>query len=222
VGRSGIGKSTLSSLVPRLFDPSSGSVLIDGRDVREFTLASLRAQVSVLLQESLLFAASVRDNIAYGAPGASPEEIEAAARLASAHEFIIQLPEGYDTVVGERGVTLSIGQRQRIAIARAAIRKSPILILDEPTSGLDEENERIIVEALDRLARGRTTFLVTHDLQVVARADEILFLDAGRILERGTHAELMEKKGRYAQLYLLQTVTHDRDIGEEEPVALER
>lgn len=220
VGRSGIGKSTLTSLVPRLFDVSSGRVLIDGRDVREYTLASLRAQVSVLLQESLLFAASVRDNIGYGAPGASPEEIEGAARLAGAHEFIVQLPEGYDTVIGERGVTLSAGQRQRVAIARTAIRKVPILILDEPTTGLDEENERIVLEALDRLARGRTTFLITHDLQVAARADQILYLDAGRILERGTHAELMAMKGRYAQLSVLQAATHDRDIGEEEPSAI--
>ena len=208
-GPSGSGKSTFVSLVLRLYDPTAGRVLIDGRDVREYTLASLRAQLSVVLQDSLLFAATIRDNIAYGAPGASPEAVEAAARTANAHAFIEALPQGYDTVVGERGVTLSNGQRQRIAIARAAIRRAPIIILDEPTTGLDGENQRAVIEALDRLAEGRTTFLITHDLQLAARADLILYLEAGRVGERGTHAELLRSDGSYARLYNLQ-VTRGR------------
>jgi ATP-binding cassette subfamily B protein len=181
VGPSGSGKSTLASLVLRLYDPSAGRVLVDGRDVREYTLASLRAQVAVLLQDALLFAASVRDNIAYGAPEATDAEVQAAARLANAHDFIDLLPEGYDTVLGERGVTLSAGQRQRIAIARAALSRAPLVILDEPTTGLDELNERAVVQALERLTAGRTTLLVTHDLEVAGTADVVLRLDAGRV-----------------------------------------
>jgi ATP-binding cassette subfamily B protein len=205
VGPSGIGKSTLVSLILRLYDPQEGRVLIDGRDLREFTLATLRPQISVVLQETLLFAASIRENIAYGAPGATPEEVENAARLANAHDFIMALPEGYDTVLGERGVTLSGGQRQRIALARAAIRKAPILILDEPTTGLDAENACAVLESLKRLVVGRTTFFITHDLQVVAGADLILYLDEGRVLERGSHAELMRLNGRYATMYRRRT-----------------
>jgi ATP-binding cassette subfamily B protein len=207
VGPSGIGKSTLASLMLRLYDPTKGGVLIDGRDIREYTLKSLRAQISVVLQESVLFAASIRDNIAYGAPESTPVAIEAAARLANAHAFIQALPQGYDTFVGERGVTLSGGQRQRIAIARAAIRQAPILILDEPTTGLDEENEQAVLEALQRLARGRTTFWIAHDLRLAARADLILYLESGRVLERGTHAELIRAGGRYAVLYRMQLAT---------------
>ena len=181
VGPSGAGKSTFASLLLRFYDPTSGRVLIDGRDIREFTIASLRTQISVVLQDTLLFATTIRDNIAYGAPGSPPEAIEAAARLANAHGFITAFPQGYDTVVGERGVTLSSGQRQRIAIARTAIRRAAVLILDEPTSGLDGENERAVIEALEQLARGRTTFLITHDLRLAARADVILYLDGGRL-----------------------------------------
>ena len=204
-GQSGTGKSTLVSLILRLYDPNQGRVLIDGRDVRDYTLLSLRSQISVVLQDSILFAASIRENIAYGAPEATPADVEAAARLANAHDFIQALPQGYDTVVAERGVTLSHGQRQRIAIARAAVRQTPILILDEPTTGLDEENERAVSEALERLALNRTTFLVTHNLQRTARADLILYMEHGRLKECGPPAGLMQANGRYAHLYKLQT-----------------
>ncbi len=210
VGPSGSGKSTFVSLIFRLYDPTAGRVLIDGRDIRDYTLASLRAQTSVVLQDSILFAATIRDNIAYGAPGAPPEAIEAAARIANAHAFIEALPHGYDTVVGERGVTLSSGQRQRIAIARAAIRRAPVLIFDEPTTGLDGESERAVIEALDRLAQGWTTFLITHDLRLAARADLILYLEDGRVRERGTHLELLQADGCYASLYRVQTANADR------------
>ncbi len=208
VGPSGTGKSTLISLILRLYDPTLGHVTIDGHDLREFTLASLRKQIAVVLQDNVLFAVSVRDNIAYGAMNAMPEEIEAAARLANAHQFISMLPNGYDTILGERGVTLSRGQRQRIAVARAAIRKAPILILDEPTTGLDEENERAMIDAIERLSNGRTTFLITHKLEHAIRCDLILYLEGGRIVEQGTHIELMQKNGRYANLYRMQNVIH--------------
>ncbi|TMC72661.1 MAG: ABC transporter ATP-binding protein [Chloroflexi bacterium] len=210
VGPSGSGKSTFVSLILRLYDPTAGRVLIDGRDIRDYTLASLRAQTSVVLQDSILFAATIRDNIAYGAPGAPPEAIEAAARVTNVHAFIEALPHGYDTVVGERGVTLSSGQRQRIAIARAAIRRAPVLIFDEPTTGLDGESERAVIEALDRLAQGWTTFLITHDLRLAARADLILYLEDGRVRERGTHGELLQADGCYASLYRVQTANADR------------
>jgi len=205
VGPSGSGKSTLVSLLLRLYDPQQGRVLIDGRDVREVTLESLRTQISAVLQDNLLFAASVRENIAHGAPEATLEQIVAAARLANAHEFVSALPHGYDTVLGERGVTLSQGQRQRLAIARAAIRKAPILILDEPMTGLDKNNEQAVLESLNRLDYGCTTFLITHDLRHAAQAHLILYLEGGRILERGTHLDLWRANGRYAALYRLQT-----------------
>jgi len=207
VGPSGIGKSTLASLLLRLYDPGQGRVLIDGRDIRDYTLASLRAQISVVLQDTLLFAATVRDNIAYGAPSATAADVEAAARLANAHDFIQALPKGYDTVLGERGVTLSGGQRQRLAIARAAVRKAPILLLDEPATGLDEENERAVLDALTRLAQERTTFFITHDLRVAAGADLVIYLERRRVLERGTHLDLLRAGGRYAALYRLQSAT---------------
>jgi ATP-binding cassette, subfamily B, bacterial len=204
VGTSGGGKSTLVSLLLRLYDPTSGRVMIDGRDIREYTLASFRSQISVVLQDSLLFAASIKENIAYGIAGVSDAEIEAAARLAHAHDFIQALPQGYDTLVGERGSTLSGGQRQRIAIARAAIRQAPILILDEPTTGLDKESEKAVIDALQRLSTNRTTFLITHDLDFATRADMIVYLENGRIAEQGSHMELMRKHGRYAALYEVQ------------------
>ena len=204
-GPSGSGKSTLAGLLLRLYDPADGRVLIDGHDVRDLTLDSLRGQVSVVLQDTLLFAASVRDNIGYGAAGVGMARIEEAARLANAHEFIAALPQGYETVLGERGVTLSSGQRQRIAIARAAVRASPLLVLDEPTTGLDEENAREVGEALQRLGQGRTTLLVTHDLHFAARCDTVLYLEQGRVCERGTHAELLRAGGRYAASYRRQS-----------------
>ncbi len=205
VGPSGGGKSTLVSLLLRLYDPVEGNILIDGHDLREYKVESLRRQVSIVLQDSVLFAVSVRDNIAYGALGATDAEIEAAAKLANAHEFIMALPDGYDTLMGERGATLSGGQRQRIAIARAAVRHASIAILDEPTVGLDNENEQAVSEALERLTQGCTTFLITHNLQTAVSADQILYLEQGRILEQGTHAELMRLGQRYAALYQIQS-----------------
>ena len=198
VGASGAGKSTIMEMIPRLHDPVSGRVTIDGRDVRDFTLASVRSQVSFVLQDTLLFAASIRENIAYGAPEAAEEDIVRAAQQAAAHDFIMAQPDGYDTVVGERGVTLSVGQRQRIAVARAAISHSPILVLDEPTTGLDEDNQKVVLDALTGLARGRTTFMITHDLRDAQRADLVLVLDRGRIVEAGSHEKLLRAGGWYA------------------------
>ncbi len=201
VGASGSGKSTIISLLLRLYDPQSGRVLIDGHDIRDFTIHSLRSQISVALQDSCMFAASVRDNIAYGCPDATDVEIKAAAKLANAHSFIMAMPKGYESIISERGATLSNGQRQRIAIARMAIRRSPILILDEPTTGLDSENEIAVVDALTRLSKGRTTFQITHHLHHAMRADVIWLLEHGRIVEHGSHAQLMQAKQRYAAMF---------------------
>ena len=209
-GPSGSGKSTLMSLLLRLYDPVSGQIFIDGQDIREYQVDSLRQQISVALQDSILFAASVRENIAYGKLGATEREIEWAAGLANAHEFILRLPHGYNTVLGERGATLSGGQRQRIAIARAAIRQAPIVILDEPTTGLDGASQRSVNGAFERLTQGKTTFIISHDLQAVKNADLILYLEGGRILERGTHGQLMHLEGYYATLYRLQTTVDQR------------
>jgi ATP-binding cassette, subfamily B, bacterial len=204
VGPSGSGKSTLVSLILRLYDPVNGSIRIDGQDIRHYQLDSLRQQISVVMQDSVLFAVSIRENITYGRLGATDQEVERAARLANAHEFIMDLPHGYDTIVGERGGSLSGGQRQRIAIARAAIRHSPIVILDEPTTGLDSASEHAVNEALTRLTRGSTTFLISHNLRAVEQADQILYLEKGTILEQGTHTELMRQGRHYARLYHLQ------------------
>jgi ATP-binding cassette subfamily B protein len=212
VGPSGNGKSTLVGMILRLYDPSTGSVKIDGRDIRDYTLDSLRAQVGVVMQDTVLFAASARDNIAYGAPQATDEEIIAAARLANAHDFIEALPEGYDTILGERGSTLSNGQRQRIAIARAAIRRAPILILDEPTTGLDEENERAVMEALQRLMVGRTTFLITHKLAHAQFADTVMVLENGRIVEQGSYNELLKGGRLHRQIYTVKTTAREDGV----------
>ncbi|MGA2739680.1 MAG: ABC transporter ATP-binding protein [Bryobacteraceae bacterium] len=203
VGPTGAGKTTIVSLIPRFYDPASGVVRIDGQDVRRFTQKSLRQQMSFVLQETLLFHGSIWNNIAYGKPEASRAEIYRAAELANAHEFIEKLPQGYDTVVGERGVTLSGGQRQRIAIARAVIRNSPILILDEPSSGLDAASEKLVFDALDRLMEGKTSIVIAHRLSTIRRANTIFVVDGGTIRESGTHEQLVRAGGLYEELYEL-------------------
>src|SRR3989441_4503140 len=206
VGSSGVGESTLVHLIPRFFDVTSGRLLIDGRDVRETTLASLRAQVGVVTQETVLFNDTLRNNIAYGQPGVSQKKVEAVARAALAHDFIMELPAGYDTVIGERGVRLSGGERQRIAIARALLKNAPILILDEATSALDSESEALVQSALQNLMTGRTVFVIAHRLSTVRRADRIVVLENGTIADIGPHDELMQKLGTYRRLYDLQFV----------------
>jgi ATP-binding cassette subfamily B protein/subfamily B ATP-binding cassette protein MsbA len=204
VGATGSGKSTLVSLIPRFFDPWEGRVLFDGVDIREVKLSSLRDQVSLVLQEPFLLAMSVADNIAYGRPEASREEIVAAAEAAQADAFIRELPNGYETVIGERGATLSGGQRQRIAIARALLKDAPVLILDEPTSALDAQTESSLLGALDRLMEGRTTFVVAHRLSTIRRADRIVVVEGGCVVEEGSAEALMAAQGRYHQLAHLQ------------------
>ncbi|MEL6469475.1 MAG: ABC transporter ATP-binding protein [Cyanobacteria bacterium J06623_4] len=204
VGPSGGGKSTLVSLLLRLYDPLSGSVRIDGKDLRDYQIASLRGQISIVLQDSMLFGTTVRDNIAYGTTGATDADIERAAKLANAHDFIMKLPQGYDTLMSERGSTLSGGQRQRIAIARAAVRKAPIVVLDEPTVGLDNKSERAVNDALAQLTQNATTFLITHDLRAAVNCDRIFYIKDGQILESGTHESLVRKDGHYAALYQIQ------------------
>jgi ATP-binding cassette subfamily B protein len=204
-GPSGGGKSTLVSLLLRLYDPRQGSVRIDGRDTREFTLASLRSQIGIVLQDTQLFVGTVGDNIALGCSDRSPDEIEAAARTANADAFIRALPDGYETIVGERGATLSRGQRQRIAIARAVLRRTPILLLDEPTTGLDSRSEASVTEAITRLPGEMTRIVVTHDLRVAEAADLVLYLDHGKVVEAGAPEDLKRAGGRYAALHRMQT-----------------
>ena len=204
VGPTGAGKSTITSLIGRFYDPQKGVVKIDGQDVRSYKLKSLRRQMSFVLQETLLFRAPVWQNIAYGKPEATREEILRAAELANADEFIKKMPQQYDTMVGEKGVTLSGGQRQRIAIARAIIRNSPILILDEPTSGLDAASEELVFEALGRLMEGRTTIVIAHRLATIRRADVIFVIDQGTVVEHGTHDKLLSEGGLYSRLYEIQ------------------
>ena len=205
VGPSGSGKSTLVDLIPRFYEPSEGRIVLDGVDTREIKLPALRALTGIVSQETVLFHDTVRNNIAYGAAGEYTQaQIEGAARAANAHEFIIELAQGYDTLLGERGTRLSGGQRQRLAIARALLTDPPILILDEATSALDTESERLVQEAIDRLLRGRTVFVIAHRLSTIARADQILVLDRGEIVEQGSHAELLARRGAYYRLYSLQ------------------
>jgi subfamily B ATP-binding cassette protein MsbA len=204
VGPTGSGKSTVLSLIPRFYDPSAGRVLIDGVDVATRKLAALRAQVGFVLQETVLFRGTIRENIAYGRPGASEAEIVAAAKLANADEFISRMPHGYDSIVGERGDTLSGGQRQRIGIARAVIRNSPIMILDEPTAALDTESERLVIEGLQRLMKGRTVIMIAHRLSTIRDADKIVVLKDGVVAEEGTNDELIARGGVYAELHRIQ------------------
>ena len=204
-GPSGAGKSTVANLLLRLYDPVAGRITCNGKDIRDFTIESLRRSIAVVPQDNVLFGVSAGDNIGYGLPGASDAQIVAAAKLARAHEFILALPQGYDTILGERGETLSEGQRQRISLARAAIREAPILVLDEPTASLDNENNRLVCEAMRKLSHERISFIIAHDLSTVEEADLILFLYEGRIVEQGTHAQLMQRAGHYAAMYALQS-----------------
>ena len=204
VGPTGGGKSTVVSMIPRFYDPSCGTVRIDGVDVRDFDLQALRRQVGFVLQDTSLFHGTIRDNIAYGRPGATDQEIVEAARLANADEFISRMAHGYDTMVGERGMTLSGGQRQRIGIARAIVRNAPILILDEPTAALDTESEKLVIDALEKLMKGRTVITIAHRLSTIRHADKIIVLKGGVVAEQGTHDELLRLDGVYAELYRTQ------------------
>ncbi len=223
VGPSGAGKSTLASLIARFYDPTEGRVLLDGMDVRDLTLSGLRGQVATVFQDTFLFATTIRQNIAFGREGASEDELMGALRAAHAWEFIERLPEGMDTMVGERGVQLSEGQKQRLAIARALLRDPRILILDEPTSALDARSEHLLQSALDNLMAGRTTFVIAHRLATVQRADRILVLDEGRVVEQGTHLELLRRRGLYRELYELQFAgyaqTHEEGLSVASPLA---
>ena len=205
VGPTGVGKTTLANLIPRFYDVCAGSITLDGIDIRDLTLKSLRQQISIVLQDVFLFHGTARDNISFGRPGATEEEIVEAAQIANAHEFITQLPQGYDTVIGERGVKLSGGQRQRIAIARAVLKNAPVLILDEATSSVDTETELLIQQALERLMIGRTTVVIAHRLSTIRSADSIVVLKGSRIVEKGTHEELMAHEGLYRHLNEVQT-----------------
>jgi ABC-type multidrug transport system fused ATPase/permease subunit len=205
VGPTGGGKTTLANLIARFYDPGTGRVTLDGHDLRDLTVETLRANIALVLQDSILFTGTIRDNIAYGRPGASMEEVVAAAKAAHAHDFITALPESYSSQAGERGVRLSGGERQRIAIARAFLKGAPVLILDEPTSAVDSKTELLIVDALSRLMAGRTAFIIAHRLSTIRRADQILVMDKGRLVQRGTLAELLSREGLFAQLHAMQT-----------------
>jgi len=201
VGPSGAGKTTIANLIPRFFDIQGGRITVDGHDIRQVQLKSWREQIGIVLQEPILFSTTIHENIAYGRLGATREEIEAVARAANAYEFIERLPQGYDTLVGERGVKLSGGQRQRIAIARALLRNPRLLILDEATSSLDNESEYLVQQALERLMKDRTTIVIAHRLSTVQNADKIVVIERGCIIEEGRHEELLEREGAYHRLY---------------------
>ena len=204
VGMSGGGKSSLISLIPRFFDVTGGRILLDGKDIRDLQARSLRDQIGMVLQENILFSESIRENIMIGNPNAAEEEVIAAAKAANAHDFIMQLPEGYETKVGERGVKLSGGQKQRVAIARVFLKNPPILILDEATSALDLESEQSIQESIEALAKDRTTLIVAHRLSTITHADRIILIEHGKIMEDGTHDELMKLQGHYHDLFQIQ------------------
>jgi ATP-binding cassette subfamily B protein/subfamily B ATP-binding cassette protein MsbA len=212
VGPTGAGKTTLVNLLVRFFDPWSGRVEIDGRDIREATLSSLRDQIAIVLQEPFIFPLTIAENIAYSRPDAALEDVVAAATAANAHDFVSRLPEGYDTVVGERGATLSGGEKQRLSIARAFLKDAPVLVLDEPTSALDARTEGMLLEALERLMVGRLTFIVAHRLSTIRKATQILALDHGRIVEQGSHERLLDEGGLYATLYRQQMDIAQHDI----------
>jgi ABC-type multidrug transport system fused ATPase/permease subunit len=207
VGPTGSGKSTVLSLLPRFYDPALGRILIDDIDIADYKVSALRSQIGFVLQDSVLFHGTVRENIAYGRPEASDEEIVAAAKIANAHDFISRMPLGYESVVGERGETLSGGQRQRIAIARAVIRNSPILVLDEPTAALDAESEHLVIDALRRLMKGRTVIMIAHRLSTLVDADKIIVLKDGVVVEEGSHTALIGRGGVYADLQRVQQGT---------------
>jgi ABC-type multidrug transport system fused ATPase/permease subunit len=204
VGATGSGKSTLVSLIPRFYDASVGTITIDGADIRGFTLRGLRGQIGVVLQETVLFDRSVRDNIAFGRPDATEDEIVQAAKLANADEFIARMPHGYDSNIGDRGLMLSVGERQRIGIARAVIRDNPILVLDEPTAALDAESEQLVIEAMERLMDGRTVICIAHRLSTIRNADRIIGIKDGVVVEEGTPQELLARDGLYAELHRIQ------------------
>jgi len=206
VGGSGAGKSTAMDLLARFYDLSAGRITVDGVDLRDVTIASLRAQLGIVTQETILFHDTVRNNIAYGLAGADEDAVRGAARAAHAHDFITRLPQGYDTVIGERGAKLSGGERQRLAIARALLKNPPLLLLDEATSALDAESERLVQAALERLMRDRTVLVIAHRLSTVQHADRIVVLESGRVVASGAHAELIEQDGAYRRLYNLQFV----------------
>jgi subfamily B ATP-binding cassette protein MsbA len=217
VGSSGAGKSTLVHLLPRFFDVSSGRILVDDHDIRDVTVSSLRSQIGIVTQDTVLFNDTVRNNIAYGQPHVAMKEVEAAARAALAHDFIQALPAGYDTVIGERGVRLSGGERQRLAIARALLKNAPVLILDEATSALDSESEALVQSALHNLMSGRTVLVIAHRLSTVRRADRIVVIENGTIADIGTHEDLMSKLGTYRRLYELQFASSDLTKAVAEP-----
>jgi subfamily B ATP-binding cassette protein MsbA len=209
VGMSGVGKSTLADLIPRFYDVNAGKIMLDGVDIRDLTLRSLRAQIGIVAQHTFLFNDTVRNNIAYGDPARSMDDIVRAAKTAHAHEFIEGMPLGYDSEIGELGMQLSGGQRQRLAIARALLKNAPILILDEATSSLDVESERLVQEALENLMTTRTTLVIAHRLSTIRKADRIVVMVDGAIAEEGTHEELMARKSEYSRLYAMQLLEEE-------------
>ena len=212
LGMPGSGKTTVVHLIPRFYDASEGRITLDGTDIRDVTLESLRSNVGIAMQDVFLFSGTIADNIAYGKPGSTREDVERASRIAQLHDYVVDLPDGYETWVGERGITLSGGQRQRLAIARTILLDPPILVLDDSTSSIDAGTEHLLRQALESVMKGRTTFVIAHRLSTVRHADQILVLDNGSIAEQGTHDELVQRKGLYRQLYELQLLPDEPNI----------